>query len=53
MIMANSIIPLQFFTNTYYQNVQFYINNKMSEGGGVFRVSPGVANTFSKYFDLD
>lgn len=51
-ISGNTIMPLQFFTNTYYQNVQFALNSKKSEGGGIFGVSLGETKIFSKYFDL-
>ncbi len=49
---ADLSLPIQFFTNTYYNNLRYHIDNSLPDVGGIFNISHGVCNTFSKHFDL-
>jgi hypothetical protein len=49
---SHKTLPLQFFTNIYYNNVQFSLNGIKPDTGGIFKISSGVANIFSKHFDI-
>ncbi|WHH61175.1 DUF6602 domain-containing protein [Petroclostridium sp. X23] len=45
-------LPLQLFTNTYYNNIRHSYTNKKPESGGIFTTTPGICKTFSKHFDM-
>lgn len=46
-------LPLQTFTNTYYNNIRNLLNGSKPENSSIFSVSPGKCYTFSKHFDIN
>ena len=50
---GDETLPLQCFTNHYYNNVHLLLNGNMPERGGIFKTSPGSVISFSKHFDIN
>lgn len=49
---SHSSLPIQMFTNTYYNNLRFYLDKSKPDSGGIFNPSPGMCTMFSKQFDI-